>query len=100
MFHSKIHGTTGYMRPAGPRINIANHDMLRAEGLALVGRGARVIIIDLVDVEFIDSTGLGALVRIRKEMGENGVLEIANPNGFVSRVLKLTKLDGVFEINP
>ena len=100
MFQSKTQGATGYMRPAGPRINIANHDEVRAEGLALVGRGARVIIVDLVDVEFIDSTGLGALVRIRKELGEDGVLEIAKPNTFVSRVLKLTRLDGVFEINP
>jgi anti-sigma B factor antagonist len=50
-------------------------------------------------VAYLDSSGLGMLVYIKKEIGRhNGKLKILNLNEQVLNVFKLTKLDEFFEI--
>jgi len=66
------------------------------------GRGSKVVV-DLSEVEFIDSSVLRALAYGRKEAVEHAEHElvIVAPSGsFVSRVLRLTGIDrmiGVYE---
>ena len=66
------------------------------------GRGSKVVV-DLSEVEFIDSTVLRALAYGRNEAVEHAEHElvVVAPNGsFVSRVLRLTGIDamiGVYE---
>jgi len=66
--------------------------------------GARAILIDLRDCEFIDSTGLSVLVQAhRRLVDENhnpGRLIISGPDPQVRRVLEITGLDramGIYE---
>lgn len=55
-------------------------------------------ILDASALEFVDSTGVGLLVRLRKSARENGNrLIIANTTPALKRVLSLMKLDGLFE---
>ena len=55
--------------------------------------------IDLADVSFIDSSGLGALVRLRKEAGsEDASLYLTNVTDATDRLLRLTGLIDFFEI--
>lgn len=50
-------------------------------------------------VSYLDSSGLGMLVYIKKEIGRhNGKLRILNLNEPVLNVFRLTKLDEFFEI--
>jgi anti-sigma B factor antagonist len=58
--------------------------------------GQRRVVIDMAKVSFIDSSGLGALVSVRKSLGEAGEIQLKNTGPFVSKVLRLTKLDQVF----
>jgi anti-sigma B factor antagonist len=55
---------------------------------------ARPLVIDLMDCEFIDSTGLAALLHGAKpaQNGESHVA-IASPSGDVRRMLELTAID-------
>lgn len=51
-------------------------------------------------VAYLDSSGLGMLVYIKKEIGRhNGRLRIVKLNEPVLNVFKLTKLDEFFEIS-
>lgn len=69
------------------------HDFLR--------RGNHQIILDLNDVDFIDSAGLGELVRSHAAVrGRGGQLKLVNPSESVWDLLKITKLDRVFDIPP
>lgn len=53
--------------------------------------------LDVRDVTFIDSTGLGALVAARNASEARGVrLELLSPSEPVLRLLRLTSLDEVF----
>jgi len=55
--------------------------------------------IDLGDVTFIDSSGLGALVRMRKEADDKQVsLCLTNVSAATDRLLRLTGLIRFFDI--
>lgn len=58
-----------------------------------------LLAVDLSAVTFIDSTGLGALVRMHQAAGALGkLLSLRNPSPRVSRVLRLCALDTVLPI--
>ncbi|MEY4697217.1 MAG: hypothetical protein RIT14_1645 [Pseudomonadota bacterium] len=71
-------------------------DRLRA---TLAQPSARVVL-DLSAVEFLDSSGLGALVSVMKVLGPERPLELAALTPAVDRVLRLTRMDTVFPIHP
>lgn len=55
--------------------------------------GARVIVVDLKSLDFIDSTGLSVLVRAHQRAQESGLeLGLVNPGAQVERLLSLTGL--------
>jgi anti-sigma B factor antagonist len=57
------------------------------------------IIVDLADLEFIDSSGLGVLVRAMKRIRESGGdLSLAAPQQQVRRILNITGLVHVFSV--
>ena len=56
------------------------------------------IVLDLTGVEYIDSSGLGALVSVYMAAGRaHCELELANPKPRVRDLLKITKLSTIFE---
>ena len=65
----------------------------------LVGKGQRKILLNFVDVNYIDSSGLGSLVsslaRVRMYDGE---LKLLNLTKRVRETMQVTKLNTVFEI--
>ncbi len=60
--------------------------------------GARIIL-DLTHVDFVDSSGLGAIVASMKQLNEGQVLELANLSPTVEKVFHLTRMDTVFTIH-
>ncbi len=60
-----------------------------AQALAL---GPRRIVIDLAEVEFVDSTALGVLIEARSRIGRDGLL-LAAPQIETRRALQVSGLD-------
>jgi anti-sigma B factor antagonist len=61
---------------------------------------ARELIVDLAGLEFIDSSGLAALLLARKQARKaGGDLLLAGPQDQVLRVLAATRLAGVFSVH-
>ena len=50
-------------------------------------------------VEFLDSSGLGALVAVMKMLDGGRRLELANCGLIVRKVLTLTRMDSVFVLH-
>jgi anti-sigma B factor antagonist len=65
---------------------------------AMVERGNRLIALDISNVEFIDSSGLGVLVSLLKQLGGQGEIAIGGVRDSVGGLFKLTRLDKVFQI--
>lgn len=54
--------------------------------------------VDLSDVSFIDSTGLGMLVGVLKEARDmQGAVRLVNPGREVRRILQVTGLEAMFQ---
>ena len=58
------------------------------------------IILDLSLVDFIDSSGLGAIVAAMKQMGQGRNLDLAGLTPTVDKVFRLTRMDTVFNLFP
>lgn len=56
------------------------------------------IILDLEGVEFIDSSGLGAIVASMKQLGNGRRLDLAGLQPVVEKVFRLTRMDTVFRL--
>lgn len=62
--------------------------------------GSPTVILDLAKVDFIDSSGLGAIVASMKHMGQDRSLVLAGLTPTVDKVFRLTRMDSVFGVFP
>lgn len=66
---------------------------------SLAGRGVHSVVVNLAGVDYIDSTGLGALVMCATNLRKNsGNMKLLNLNRRNIELLVMTKLATVFEI--
>jgi anti-sigma B factor antagonist len=70
-------------------------DAMREAAGAEPGR----VVLDLSQVDFIDSSGLGAIVAVMKMLAPERKLDLAAPTPNVERVLRLTRMDSVFTVH-
>ena len=56
------------------------------------------IVFDFENLEYIDSTGLGALIFIYKSVYENNKVKIENVKPNIKKLFTITKLDTMFMI--
>jgi anti-sigma B factor antagonist len=83
----------------GGEIDVYTSPKLRERLVALVGEGAHRLVIDLEDVEFIDSTGLGVLVGVLKRIrARDGSMSLVCSQDGLLRVFRITGLENVFTI--
>jgi anti-sigma B factor antagonist len=64
-----------------------------------VEEGQYRLAVDLADMEFMDSSGLGVLIAALKRLKEHeGELVLVSPRDQMRRILKLTGLDKILTI--
>ncbi|MDY6065252.1 MAG: STAS domain-containing protein [Finegoldia sp.] len=57
------------------------------------------IIIDAADLEFLDSTGLGALIMVYNKAKEDGNnISIYNVKPHINKLFKITQMEKIFDI--
>jgi len=76
------------------RLNMVTASCLRDHVGSAVASGQNRIAVDLAGIEFIDSSGLGALINgLKTARQAGGDLRIAAPNDQVKLVLQLTNME-------
>ena len=73
------------------------------EGLmnSLLGDGVRKLVLDLTDVEFVDSAGLGVIMRMSGEVEQlGGQLRISGANDQVKRLFDITHTGTILGLDP
>ena len=60
--------------------------------------GSETVVLDLSQVQFIDSSGLGAIVASMKHLGASRKLALAGLTPTVEKVFRLTRMDSVFSV--
>ncbi|RME18365.1 MAG: anti-sigma factor antagonist [Alphaproteobacteria bacterium] len=61
--------------------------------------GPPTVVLDLSNVVFLDSSGLGAVVAAMKQAAPERRLELAGLQPMVEKVFRLTRMDSVFRIH-
>lgn len=83
------------------RLDAHNSTELKAEILRFFEDGNLSLLIDLKNVRFIDSSGLGALVSgFKNATSRHGILKLSSLQPQVKSMFELTRLHRVFEIFP
>ena len=90
--------TASIIRVHAPRIDAPNALQFKEEMRSLTGRTSGRFILDLQQVEFIDSSGLGAVVASMKQLRPSQTLELAALQPIVDKVFRLTRMDTVFRL--
>jgi len=88
------------VRPIG-RVDVETAPLLRERIKQIAETSARMVVVDLKSVEFIDSSGLSALVSGLKALRQGGgSICLCRPHPQALTALRLTLLDRVFPIFP
>lgn len=94
--HSKVLGGGVTVLKLEGKLNMVSAPHLRQEVHSAVTAGNTKVVIDLTAVDFIDSSGLGALINgLKSTRQAGGDLRIAGPTEQVRLVLELTNMDRV-----
>jgi anti-sigma B factor antagonist len=72
---------------------------LKQELLQVIADGATLVVVDLTETSFIDSTGLGVLIRgVERARAEGGQLAVVCIDPNMTKVFEVTGLNRVFPI--
>ena len=97
---SQVGDAVTVLTPQG-RLNMLAAPALRELVGEEVAKGHARIVVDLAEISFIDSSGLGALIAgLKATRAAGGDLRIARPGSQVEAVLRLTNLDRVLRAHP
>ena len=82
------------------RLDAVEASALRERFAEIFSAGAITVVVDLVGVTFIDSAGLAALVRARRDAQSagGGLVLIRPADDAALRVFRLTQFDEVFQM--
>jgi anti-sigma B factor antagonist len=93
------HGGTTVLTVVGS-VDLTTAPELRERLLDLITEGHTKIVTDLTGTDFLDSTGLGALVGALKRLRtKDGEMTLVVADGPVRKVFSITSLDRVFPIH-
>ncbi|MFC0226723.1 STAS domain-containing protein [Serratia aquatilis] len=97
-FETQSIGNVLVVTPLNRRLDAAVSSSFKEHMQTVIAQGANNILLDFSQVEFIDSSCLGALVSILKTLHGKGELAVCSLNGNIQSMFKLTRMDKIFTI--
>lgn len=93
-------GPTEYIISLTGEIDLYTCPEFKEELLRVVGEGAVHVVVDLTQTTFIDSTGLGVLLRgvERLRRRDRGRLSVVCTDANIRKVFEVTGLDRIFGV--
>jgi anti-sigma B factor antagonist len=82
------------------RIDAASAIQFKERMRDITGTGDQRVVLDLARVQFLDSSGLGAIVAVKKLLGPERALDLSGLTPTVEKVFRLTRMDSIFTIHP
>ena len=85
--------------PSGPRLDAMHTLEFKEQMRDIIADTQNAIILDMHKVEFLDSSGLGAIVAVSRLLQDKGKLQLAALAPVVKRVFHLTRMDQIFHVH-
>ena len=86
------------VKPSEKRIDASVATDFKEKMIDRINAGNKRIILNLAGIDFIDSSGLGAIVSSLKAIGNEGDLAICEVNDTVMTLFRLTRINRIFQI--
>ena len=86
------------LHPQGSELGAEVAEVFKTEGLAAIPEGGGRVAVDLSPIDFMDSSGLSALVALTKRARGRGGLVLFGVQPAVHEIFRLTRLDSVFPV--
>jgi anti-sigma B factor antagonist len=80
-------------------LDLYNAHVVRDELMSAAGRSPDRLVVDLANVSFIDSTGLGVLIEARTKLANRRAFLLAGPGLETRRALEISGLDRYFGVH-
>jgi anti-sigma B factor antagonist len=80
-------------------LDLYNAPQVRTALEDVAGSNPARLVVDLADVEFVDSTVLGILIEARRRLDDRRTFLLAAPGREVRRALEVSGLDRHFEVH-
>ena len=97
--HSEHHGEILVIRAVGDRIDAAGAIQFKERMREIIQEPSARVVLDMSMVGFLDSSGLGAVVAVKKALGPIRRLELSGLTATVEKVFRLTRMDSVFVVH-
>ncbi|MFD1340914.1 STAS domain-containing protein [Litorisediminicola beolgyonensis] len=94
------HGQTLLITVRNARIDSASALAFKDGMRAATQQGPERVLLDLGGVDFIDSSGLGAVVACMKQLDPGQRLDLVALTPTVAKVFQLTRMNTLFAIHP
>jgi anti-sigma B factor antagonist len=98
MLEQRQNGTLTVIKPLERRLDADSSRDFKEQMAEIIRQGQNQILLNLAEVQFIDSSGLGTLLSLVRQLGEQGNLMLCGVAGSVMSLLRLTRLNRVFQI--
>jgi anti-sigma B factor antagonist len=83
------------------RLDLSSASLLKETSKDVLNRDSKKMVLNLDKVDFINSSGLGALVSVLKEVrNSQGSMRLTNLAPYVKEIFDITQLSNIFEIYP
>jgi len=96
---SEHRGNILVIRAVNDRIDAAGAIQFKERMREIIEEPSERVVLDMSNVMFLDSSGLGAVVAVMKALGPVRRLELSGLTPTVEKVLRLTRMDSVFIIH-
>lgn len=98
IFEEKTVGNVLVVEMLEPRLDARVATAFKKQLYELINEGNHSIVIVLNKINFIDSSGLGAIVSCLKHLGRRGDLVLSGSQDHVNRLFRLTAMARVFRM--
>jgi anti-sigma B factor antagonist len=88
------------LTPYDPIIDASSAADFKGQLVTWIQEGNFRILLDLSNIEFIDSSGLGAIISLLKLLAGKGDIALCCIRDQVMSLFKLTRMDRIFRIYP
>lgn len=85
--------------PSSTRLDAFVAEDIKSEIISCVEDGYTKAVIDLKNIQFVDSSGIGMLVSVLKRMGDSKNISLCNMHAVVKSMFSLSHMDRVFQIH-
>jgi anti-sigma B factor antagonist len=95
---TKLNGDVAIINLQG-RLDLTSSNLLKDASREFYSKDNCKLVLNMDKVDFINSSGLGALVSILKEVRDHkGKLKISNLADFLKEIFDITQLSSIFDI--